>query len=78
MFPVLQPFFLLSSQVARVFRLKDRLIILRTVSLWEDKFLSYKELVGTSLTGHLLKGGSRSDEDVDVHRLDFWLGSIFM
>ena len=30
--PVLQPFFLLGNQVAQVFRLKDRLIILRAVS----------------------------------------------
>ena len=30
--PALQPFFLLGNQVARVFRLKDRLIILRAVS----------------------------------------------
>ena len=30
--PALQPFFLLGNQVTRVFRLKDRLIILRAVS----------------------------------------------
>ena len=30
--PALQSFFLLGNQVARVFRLKDRLIILRAVS----------------------------------------------
>ena len=46
--------------------------------LWEDMFSSCKEAAGNSLAGHLLKGGSRPDEDVDVHRLDFGPRSMFM
>ena len=46
--------------------------------LWEDKFSSCKEAAGNSLADHLLKGGIRSDEDVDVHKLDFRLGSMFV
>ena len=46
--------------------------------LWEDNFSSCRESAGNSLVGHLLKGGSRSDEDIDVHKLDFRPGSMFM
>ena len=46
--------------------------------LWDDKFSSCKELAGNSLADHLLKGGSRPDEDVDVHRLDFRPRSMFV
>ena len=46
--------------------------------LWEDKFSSCKELAENLLASHLLKGGGRPDEDVDVHKLDFRLGSMFV
>ena len=77
----LQPFFLLGNQVVRVFRLKDRLIILRAV-LYEvcGGICSsiVKASVRKSLTDHLLKDGSWLEEGVDVHRSDFRLGSMFM
>ena len=41
-------------------------------------FLSCKESAGKSLVGHLLKDGSWLEEGVDVHRLNFRLGSMFM
>ena len=77
----LQPFFLLGNQVVRVFRLKDRLIILKAVSYEVcGKICSsiVKESAGKSLADHLLKDGSQLEEGVDVHKPNFRLGSIFM
>ena len=60
-------FFLLDSQVIRIFRLKNRLIILSAVTYvisWEDVFSSCEGSAGKLLGDHLLRDGSRLGEDV--------------
>ena len=77
----LQPFFLLGNQVVRVFRLKDWLIILRTVShVACGRIYSsiVKESVGKSLANHFFKDDSRLEENVDAHRPNFRPRSMFM
>ena len=77
----LQPFFLLGNQVVLIFRLKDRLIILRVVSYEVCGGICssiVRASTGKSLAGHLLKDGSRLEEGVDVHRPNFKHGSMFM
>ena len=41
-------------------------------------FSNCKESAEKSLANHLLKDGSRLEEGIDVHRLDFRLGSMFV
>ena len=66
-----QPFFFLGNQVVRVFRLKDRLIILRVVSYEVcGRICSsiVEKSAGKSLAGHILKDGCRLEEGIEVHR----------
>ena len=73
--PPLQPFFLLyfllGNQVTRFFHLKDRLIILRAVSCEVCGRISFQVARNQPRTHW-------SDEDVDVHKLDFRPRSMFM
>ena len=52
-------FFVLDSQVIRIFRLKNCLIILRAVT-----YVSYEGSVGKLLADHLPRDDSRLGEDV--------------
>ena len=77
----LQPFFLLGNQGVRVFRLKDWLIILRTVSYVVcERICSsiVKESPKKSLADHLFKYGNRLEEGIDAHKPKFRPGSMFM
>ena len=77
----LHSFFFLDNQVVQAFRCKDRLIMSRAVTYevyGEDMLSRIKASAGKSLASHLLKDGSRLKEGVDVHKLDFRPGSMFV